>query len=186
MPNRTLFLIFFVMSIVPSSSSARHVFCPATAVSLTFSVERRDFRLGRNIIVDYRITNISARPLFIPLGWSETCPSWPHVGAWLENREGKRFIGGYAGDCSPETNSESVSERMGKEALLLKPSEYRQGTITLRTRLFSGLHPGTYRISVVVRGWMKKDFSQRQWSELAGMNAPLLTGQIAASVRLTP
>lgn len=181
MPRRMLVLMFFVIGIVPSSASTRRVFCPATAVSLTFSMERRDLHLGQNIIVNYRITNISAHSLFIPLEWSETCPSWPHVGAWLENRQGKSFVGGYAGDCSPEINSESVSERISKEAVLLKPSEHREGSITLRTRLLGGLRPGIYRIRVVVRGWMNKDFSQKQWSELAGMNAPLLTGQIAAS-----
>lgn len=172
----------------PSPSGTKHVFCPPTDVLLTFSMERRHFRIGRDIVIDYRITNISLHPLFIPQVWSETCPAWPHVGAWLENRDGKQFASGYSGDCNPEINSESVKDRMAKEAVLLQPAEHLEGTIQLQTGVLTGLVPGAYRVNVGVRGWKQKDFNRKQWSKIAEMRAPLLTGEVSASasVRLTP
>lgn len=166
----------------------REIFSPAADVSLTVSTERKQYRAGEDIVVEYRISNASNHRIFVPLDWSATCPSQPHIWAWFENRAGKHFIPGWAGDCSADSAAKTVTERMAKEAVLLRPRGLRDGTIRLKTDLFGGLKPGRYRIEASLDGWREQDFGQEQQSELAGMAAPFLRGEVSASavVTLTP
>ena len=165
------------------------IFVPANDVSFTISPERTRYRAGEQIILKYRITNISNAPLYTPQQWEVKCPRGsPHLWAWFENSSGQHFVPGYGGSCSPVGDPKTVSERMSKEAILLKPGGYFDGTLQLDTTLFGGLKPGEYRIEANLSGWTQEQFTDAELSELARLLHPLLRGEIPASVRirLTP
>ena len=98
------------------------------------------------------------------------------------------FIPGYAGSCSESSNPKTVSKRMNKEAVLLKPGEHLDGILRLDTKLFSGLKPGVYRIEAVLWSWRDEKFTDAERSELARMGHPFLRGEVpnSTSVTLTP
>jgi hypothetical protein len=162
----------------------KDTFAPANDVSFSISTERSSYRAGEQITLKYRVTNISYTPLYVPREWEVKCPASPHVWAWFENSSGKHFVPGYAGSCSPTTNQKSVSERMSKEAVLLKPGEHLYGTFRMDTTLFGGLKPGAYRIEAVLSGWAEEKFSDAERSELARMGSPFLRGEIPNSMRI--
>ena len=74
--------------------------------------------------------------------------------------------------------------RLSKEATLLKPGEYFDGTLQLDTTLFGGLKPGEYRIEANLSWWTQEQFTDAELSELARLAHPLLRGEIPASVRI--
>jgi hypothetical protein len=76
----------------------------------------------------------------------------------------------------------SVSERMRKDALLLKPGQAVTGSFSFDSKVFSdNLKSGTYRLEAVLYGWNLL-FDNSQLSELAGMGAPFLIGESTASL----
>ena len=77
----------------------------------------------------------------------------------VENSSGQHFVPGYGGSCSPSSNSQNVSARMSKEAVLLKLGEHLDGTFQMDTTLFGVLQPGAYRIEAVLSGWVKEKFT---------------------------
>jgi hypothetical protein len=163
----------------------KETFAPANDVSFTVSAERRSYKVGEQITLNYRIANISNAPLYVPREREVKCPAFPHVSAWFENRSGKHFIPGYGGDCWTKINSLTITERMSKEAVLLTPGEHLDGTFRLDTKLFGGLNPGAYRIEAALYGWADEKFTDAEKSELARMPYPFLRGEIPNSVRIT-
>ncbi len=120
-------------------SARKETFVPANDVSFTVSTERRSYSAGQQITLKYRVANISNAPLYVPREWEVQCPTAPHVWAWFENSSGQHFVPGYGGSCSPSINSQNVSARMRKEAVLLKPGEHLDGTLQMDTTLFGWL-----------------------------------------------
>jgi hypothetical protein len=92
-------------------------------------------------------------------------------------------VPGYGGSCfgGPKT----ISERMSKEAVLLKPGEHLNGTFLLDTKLFGGLKPGTYRVEAAFYGWTEEKFTDVERSELARMTSPFMRGEVSDSIRVT-
>jgi hypothetical protein len=165
----------------------RETFVPASDVSFKISTDRISYAAGESITLKYRIKNISNAPLYVPREWEATCPAGPHLWAWFEDGAGKHFVPGFAGSCSPSTRPKTVTERMIKEAVLLKPNEYIDGTFRLDTKLFGGLKPGAYRVEAGLTGWTEAKFGEAEHSELAQMGAPFMTGEVpdATSITLT-
>lgn len=82
---------------------------------------------------------------------------------------------------SPKT----VSERMIKEAVLLKPAEHVEGTFSLDTKLFGGLKSGVYRVEAALTGRTEEKFTEAERSELTKMAGPFMTGEVSDSIRIT-
>jgi hypothetical protein len=160
----------------------KETFVPANDVSFTISTDRSSYRAGEQITLKYRVTNISNAPLYAPREWEVTCPGGPHVWAWFENSSGQHFVGGYGGSCSG--NPKTVSERMSKEAVLLRQGEHLDGTFQLDTTLFA-LKPGKYRLEATLSGWTEEKFTDAEWPDLARMGNPFLRGDVPASMRVT-
>ncbi len=179
-------LAYFLLA--SSLPAQKEVFVPANDVSFTLSAERPTYRSGEQIALKYKITNISNTSLYVPQEWEVMCPAGPHVWAWFEDGSGQHFIPGYAGSCSESSNPKTVSKRMNKEAVLLKPGEHLDGILRLDTKLFSGLKPGVYRIEAVLWSWRDEKFTDAERSELARMGHPFLRGEVpnSTSVTLTP
>jgi len=175
----------FCLVLATSLVAQREIFVPASDVSFKISTERSSYRAGELIILKYKIKNISNGPLYVPREWEATCPASPHLWAWFEDSGGKHFVPGFGGSCV--SSAKTMSERMSKEAVLLKPGEHLDGTFRLDTKLFGGLKPGAYRIEAGLSGWTEEKFSDIQRSELAQMGAPYMRGEIpdATSIRLT-
>ena len=159
----------------------KETFVPANDVSFTVTTGRRTCRAGEQIYLKYQIVNISNAVLYVPREWESKCPASPHLWAWFESSSGKHFIPGFAGSCSP--SPQTITARMQKEAVLLKPGQRLEGTLTMDTTLFD-LKPGPYRIEAVLGGWSDKDFNQEQQSELEKMAAPFMRGEVPASTRI--
>ena len=155
-------------------------FVPASDVSFRISTERKSFKVGESITLRYRIKNISNAPLYVPREWEATCPGSPHVWAWFEDSAGQHFVPGYAGSCS--SSPKTVSERMSKEAVLLKPGEHVDGTFRFVAKLFD-LKPGAYRIEAALTGWTEEKFTDAERSELTQMSSPFMVGEVSDSIR---
>lgn len=164
-------------------AAQKETFVPANDVSFSITIAPNHYPVGERIQVTYRILNISKGALHVPRAWEAKCPSGPHVWAWFENSAGKHFMPGYAGSCM--SNPQTVSERMTKEAVLLKPGERLEGSLQLDTTLFSGLPPGAYRVEAVLYGWNDKDFTDAERLALSKIGNPFLRGEIPASARIT-
>ena len=161
----------------------KQTFVPASDVSFKISTDRSTYRAGESITLKYRIKNISNAPLYVPQEWEATCPASPHLWAWFEDSTGKHFVPGYGGSCS--SGPKTISERMSKEAVLLKPGKYLDGTFRLDTKLFGGLKPGAYRIEAALTGWTEEKFSDTERSELAQMASPFMMGEVPDSTSIT-
>lgn len=160
----------------------KQTFVPPSDVSFKISTEQTGWNAGESITLKYTVKNISNAQLFVPREWTATCPASPHLWAWFEDRSGKHFTPGYAGDCSP--NKQTIRERMTKEAVLLKPGDHLEGTFLLDPKLF-GLKPGTYRIEAALTGWDEEKFTDAERSELAEMGSPFMAGEVPDSIRIT-
>jgi hypothetical protein len=172
-----------------SLNAQKQTFVPANDVSFSISTERSSYRAGEQFALKYRVTNVSNAPLYAPREWESKCPGGPHVWAWFENSSGQHFIPGYAGSCASSTDAkpQTISERMSKEAVLLRPGEHLDGTLRFRldTSLFGGLKPGVYRIEAALYGWSEEKFTDAERSDLSRMIHPFLRGEVAVSVWIT-
>jgi hypothetical protein len=184
-PCRTRILQLGIMCTLFATSllAQKEIFVPANDASFSVSTERRSYKVGEQITLNYTIANISNAPLYVPREWDAACPPSPHLWAWFVDSSGKHFVPGYVGDCSPKLNSLTIAERMSKEAALLKPGEHLDGEFRLDTKLFD-LKPGAYRIEAALYGWTEAKFSDAERSELARMGSPFITGDVAASTRI--
>jgi hypothetical protein len=160
---------------------------PANDVSFTISTETSRYKAGEQITLKYRITNVSNAPLYVPREWEAKCPGKPHVWAWLENGSGQHFVPGYAASCLSSTNSKTatVTERMGREAVLLEPGKSFDGTFRLDTTLFGGLKPGAYRVEAVLYCWRDEEFTAAELSELSQFGKPFVRREVPASLPIT-
>jgi len=164
-------------------SAQRRTFAPAKDVSFKIATSSKTYRTGQSITLEYRVTNISHAPLFVPREWEVTCPGGPHLWGWLVDSSGKQFMPGFAGSCS--ATPQTIGERMSKEAVLLKPGGHLDGTFVFVTNLFGGLKPGVYKAVASLSGWNQDKFTEAERAELAGMASPFLTGEVLDSVRVT-
>lgn len=187
-PLNRLMLAFLVIGVVvPCADSeplvnAQQLFVPVNDVSFTIRCERKTYKLGDPVEFTYEIRNVSHGAVFVPRRvWDTKCPSAPHVWAWFENASGEHFIPGYAGSCLG-TNNKTVSERMRKDALLLRPGEVHRASFILDTKTFKNdLKPGNYRIEAALHGWRDDQFDATEKSALHAMRHPFLRGELPAS-----
>ncbi len=163
----------------------RKSFAPANDVPFKISTDSTAYAADESIALKYTVKNISNAPLYVPREWEVKCPATPHVWAWLENSSGQHLVPGYAGDCSPRIDSQTVRERISKEAVLLKPGEHLDGTFLLAISLFGRLKPGTYRVEAALTGWTEAKFTDAERSELARMASPFMTGEVQDAIRFT-
>jgi len=178
------------LGFVESTASAQWVenpawtlFVPATAVSFAISTDRNRYSLSETITFKYRIVNISNHALYVPRTTIEGCPTVTmHVTAWLEDSMGRRNVTGWGVSCAGSFK-QTVSQRMNKEAVLLKPGEHSDGTAALI--LPTGITSGAYRIEAMLYGWDYERFTEQERMELATIGNPLLRGEIPASIRVT-
>ena len=78
---------------------------------------------------------------------------------------------------------------MGKDAVLLKPMGYIEGSFTLDTRIFiKELKPGAYPFEAALYGWKDERLDEAERTSLATMKYPFLRGELAASqiIELAP
>jgi hypothetical protein len=169
-----------------SPLAQKNIFVPANDVSFVLSPGENSYGVREQIIVKYQIVNVSNGALFVPRGFEATvCLGLgpPHVWAGFENSSGQHFVPGYGASCSstPGAALPTVTERMSKGAVLLKPGEHLDGMLQLDPTMFGGLPPGAYRIEAVLRGWQGDEFTDSDWTELAKMGSPFLRGEVHAS-----
>jgi hypothetical protein len=168
--------------------NAQQLFVPVNDVSFTIRCERKICKLGDQVEFTYEVRNVSRGAVFVPRGvWDTKCPSAPHVWAWFEDASGKHFIPGYAGSCLGPNNM-TVSERMKKDAVLLRPGDVHRASFILETNTFKNdLKPGNYRIEAALYGWRDDQFDAAEKSALHAMRHPFLRGErpASSSVELT-
>jgi hypothetical protein len=155
------------------------IFAPANDVSFTFSTDRASYAVPDDITLKWEIVNVGPKAIYVPRQWS-ACPATPHVMAWLEDSEGQHSHAGYAGSCGQIT--QTVVQRMSKEAVLLQPGDHFEGTRQLGT---NGLSPGKYRVEAVLYGWTPQEFTEAEQAEMAKMAGRFLRGEVPASARIT-
>ena len=188
-----LIVALLMMGLVESGVHAQWVnappwttFVPTTAVSFAISTDRNSYSVREQITLRYRIVNISNHALYVPRAWAEGCPTvTQHVSAWFEDSIGRRSVSGIGASCAGSF-SPTVTERMNKEAVLLKLGEHVDGTAPLVIPTGRESFPsGAYRIEAILSGWNYDRFTDGERRELAAMGNPLLRGEIPASVRVT-
>src|ERR1700687_1881469 len=119
---RTLLLPIVTSGLLLLAALAQEeTFVPANDVSFTVTTDRSIYKVGAQISLKYEIANISNAAVYVPREWDAQCPSTPHIWAWFESSTGKHFVPGYAGSCS--SSPKTLTERMQKEAVLLKPQQ---------------------------------------------------------------
>ena len=170
---------------VPAETHGQHPFVHSNDIQFSIRTDRRAYNIGDLVVIHYTIKNVSNGALYIPATqWEIKCGNPPHLWSRLEDNSGKHYEPGYASSClGPNpVDRESVSERMRKDALLLKPGHEVTGSFSFDSKVFAdSLMPGAYRLEAVLYGWNLL-FDKSQLSELAGMGAPFLTGESTATL----
>lgn len=166
---------------------AQQPFVHGGDLGFTIRIERKKYNIGDQIVIHYAIKNVSHGALYVPRSqWEVKCGNPPHLWSRLEDRSGKHYEPGYAGSClgpSP-IDRMTLSERMRKDAVLLKPGDETTGSFIFDSKVFlDELKPGVYRLEAVLYGW-NLAFDNSQLHELSGIGAPLLIGEIAATSQL--
>ena len=161
----------------------KETFVPANDVSFTVTTDRSTYTAGEQIYLKYEIANVSNAAVYVPREWDAQCPATPHIWAWFESGSGRHFVPGYGGSCFRSV--QTLTARMQKEAVLLKPGQRLEGTLRMDTTLFGGLKSGAYRLEASVSGWRESDFTPAQQSELAEMGTAFIRGEVPASTRIT-
>jgi hypothetical protein len=178
-------LITLICFTEPSETFGQQPFVHGNDIRFSIRTDRRTYNIGDQIAIHYTIKNISNGALYVPATqWEMKCGNPPHLWSRLEDSSGKHYEPGYAGSClGPNpVDRMSVSERMRKDALLLKPGQAVTGSFSFDSKVFAdSLKPGVYRLEAVLYGW-NLSFDDRQLSELAGMGAPFLIGESTASM----
>ena len=164
---------------------AQQPFVHGSDVALTIRTDQKRYAVEDPIVVRYTIRNVSNAALFVPKSqWDVRCGDPPHFWARLEDNQGKHYEPGYAFSClgpRPEDRM-SISERMGKDAVLLRQGQALQGSFTFESKIFH-LKPGFYRLEAVLYGW-NQPFSESELSELSRIGAPFLIGEDQANTRV--
>ncbi len=161
------------------------IFTPANDVAFTISTDRASYARTDPVTLKYEIVNVSNKALYVPRTWTGTCPLTPHVMAWLEDSEGRHSGSGVGSSCSSGLGGpppESVTERMKKDAVLLKPDERFIGAWSI---VHGDLPAGDYRVEAVFYGWKPENFSDAEIAELAKFGSPFLPGEVPTSAKVT-
>jgi hypothetical protein len=173
--------------IATSLAAQNESFVPANDISFTVSTERKSYGVREQISVSYRIVNVSNGSLYVPRGFEATVcldgpQAGPHVRGGFENGAGKHFYPGYGVSCGGTSGAVplTITERMSKVAVLLRPGEHFDGAFQLDPAMF-GLTPGAYRIEAVLRGWKNDQFSEAERTEMQKLSTPLLSGEMPAT-----
>ena len=169
------------LSLTASAVARNDVFVSSADISFRISSEKKSYEVNQEVRLDYRITNISNAPLYVPREWEATCPTVPHIWAWFEDSSGNHLVPGYAGDCVPK--KDTFRERMSQEAVLLKPGEHLDGPLRLDPKIFH-LIPGRYRVEAALTGWAEEKFSAEERGELQKMGHPFVAGEAPDSLTI--
>jgi hypothetical protein len=167
---------FFIAASVVARSD---LFAPSADISFRVFTDEKSYSVDEDVRLNYRITNVSKAPLYVPREWEATCPPVPHIWVWFLDSSGNHLDSGYAGDCNPQ--KKTIQERMSKEAVLLKPGESTYGPLRLEPKLFH-LTPGRYRVEASVTGWAPEKFSAEERGEMEKMGHPFVTGEVPDSL----
>jgi hypothetical protein len=180
---------FALLLIVPSLAvilEAQQPFVHGSDVVFAIRADQSKHVMGEPIIVRYTVRNVSDGALFVPKSqWGIECGDPPHLWVRLEDKSGKHYEPGYGGSClgpSPE-HRVSVSQKMQKDATLVKPGQMVYGSFTFQTKVLSDLKPGSYRLEAVLHGW-NLPFNTSELTELQRMGAPFLIGETHASTHV--
>ena len=180
------FTMFLIVSSLTVMLEAQQPFVHGSAVAFAIRTVRAKYVMGEPIIIRYTVKNVSNGALFVPKSqWGIRCGDPPHLWARLEDNSGKHYEPGYAGSClgpSPEDRM-SVSVRMQKDAVLVRPGQAGHGSFTFEPKALSDLKPGSYRIEAVLYGW-NLSLKTSELSELNRMGAPFLIGETHATTKL--
>ena len=181
-----LLVMFLLVSPLAITLEAQQPFVHGSDLAFAIRTDQRKYVMGEPIIIRYEVKNVSNGALFVPKSqWSIRCGDAPHLWARLEDNWGKHYEPGYGGSClgpSPEDQM-SVSERMQKDAKLVKPGQVVHGSFTFQPKVFNGLKPGSYRLEAVLYGW-NLSFNTAELSELHRMGAPFLIGETHATTHI--
>jgi hypothetical protein len=176
-------LLLAALCFLPAASTVAKsdVFVSSASVSFRIFTQKQSYQADDEVQLEYRITNISNAPLFVPQKWAATCPTVPHIWAWFEDSSGNHLVPDSIRDCVQK--KQSIQERMTKEAVLLKPGEHISGTLRLDPKSFH-LVPGRYRVEAAMTGWAEETFSADERAELEKMGHPFVTGEAPDSLTI--
>ena len=155
------------------------LFVPSSDVTFQISSEEKSYEIDDVVLLNYRITNTSSATLYVPREWEATCPTVPHIWAWFEDHSGNHLVPDFPTGCKP--TNEAIAERMGKEAVLLKPGESITGELKLDPKPFH-LAAGRYRIEAALTGWHAEKFTTEERADLEKLGHPFVTGEVPASL----
>jgi hypothetical protein len=171
-------LLFWATS---TRTQAQQPFVHSNDVLFTVRTDHKEYNIGDQIVIHYTIKNIGNGAYYVPRSqWETKCGNPPHLWSRLEDSSGKHYEPGYMGSCVGPSRM-SISERMRKDALVLKPGQKVSGSYSFDSKIFADrLKPGAYRLEAVLHGW-NQSFDKSELSELAGLGAPFLLGESVAS-----
>jgi len=165
-------------------TQAQQPFVHANDVLFRIRTDSKAYKIGDQVVIHYAIKNVSNGALYVPRSqWEVKCGSPPHLWSHLEDGSGKHYEPGYGGSCLGPSAADrmSVSQRMRRDAVLLQPGQEVTGSFDFDSKIFANdLTPGVYRLEAALYGW-NLSFDNNQLVELAGMGAPFLIGECAAS-----
>ena len=178
-PRLSVLFVAASLLVAASAVAASNLFVPSSSVTFQISSEEKSYEIDEVVLLNYRITNTSSAPLYVPREWEATCPTIPHIWAWFEDHSGNHLVPDYASDCRP--TKETIQERMNKEAVLLKPNESIGGQLRLDPKLFH-LAAGRYRVEAALTGWHEEKFTAQEHADLEKRGHPFITGEAPAAL----
>jgi hypothetical protein len=176
-----LFLCAVCFLLAAPAIAHTDLFVSTSDITFRISSEKTSYEADDEVRLDYRVTNVSKTPLYVPREWEATCPTVPHIWAWFEDHSGNHLVPDYASDCKPE--KQTIEARMRKEAVLLKPGEHLDGTLRLDPKTFH-IGAGRYRVEAALTGWHEEKFTAEERAELEKMGHPFVTGEAPASLTI--
>lgn len=185
--TRISWLMAFLLAGLVAGAEAQSPFANSADIRFTIRTDQRQYKMDEDITVHYTIKNISNAAIYVPKGqWDIRCGDPPHLWGRLEDSTGKHSEGGYGGSClgpSP-VDRMSISERMLKDAVLLRPGQSVSGSYSIALKVISkGLKPGACRLEAALYGW-NIPYSDAQIMELRTMKALFLGGDTNAVVMI--
>ena len=178
-PSLNVLFASLCFLIAASTVAKGDVFVSSAGVSFRIFTEKQSYQADDEVQLEYRITNISNAPLYVPQQWAAICPTVPHIWAWFEDSSGNHLVPEYASNCVPK--KQTIRERMGEEAVLLKPGEHVDGPLRLDPKTFH-LAPGRYRVEAAMTGRAEQKFDAEERGELEKMGHPFVTGEAPDSL----
>lgn len=181
-----LAVLFSLLLFLATSATmpAQQPFVHSSDVLFTVRTDHTEYNIGDPIVLQYTIKNVSKSAYYVPRRqWDTKCGNPPHLWSRLEDSSGKHYEPGYMGSCIGPSLM-SISERMSKDAFLLKPGQKITGSYSFDSKIFANsLKPGVYRLEAVLYGW-NESFDKSELSELAKFRAPFLIGESVASAEV--